>query len=256
MKLGLVTYILYAALRDRLMLLALIGAALASSMGIFLGSSAIIEQDQFSIVFAASLLRLFGVCGLVLFCVFFIRRSFETKDIEFLLARPVSRFGFLLCYSAGFSLLAVMFALLLSAVLWANAFSDLSPSAFSLWVLSLIVEYVIIIHAALFFSFIITSTTGATMAVFGFYILGRMNGHLLGIVDSGKTIETHVNEIMEFTLQVVSVLTPRLDLMAQSSWLVYGQITNVTMPFVVLQGVFFVGILLCATFIDLKRKQF
>ncbi len=256
MSINLIYYILIAALRDKLVILVLLGAVISMCISIFLGGAAVMEQEQFSVVFASGILRLFGVCGLVLFCVSFMRRAFESKDIEFLLARPISKTSLILSYAAGFSLIAVCFALLLSAVIYVSIYDNVSHAAFSLWALSLCMEYIIVVNAALFFSMVITSTTGATMGVFGLYLLARMSGSFLGIIDADKTVDTAANAYMELIMQIVSMLTPRLDLMAQSSWLIYGLNGTIGFSSVILQGAVFSGILIAATLLDLMKKQF
>ena len=99
MSLPLVKYVLTGAIRDRLVVAMVIALILSSSLAIFLGSSAVIEKDQFSIVFAAAGLRFISILGLVLFVVFFIRRSFEAKDIEFMLSRPIGRLVFIFSHA-------------------------------------------------------------------------------------------------------------------------------------------------------------
>ncbi|HBR68524.1 MAG TPA: hypothetical protein DEA55_04015, partial [Rhodospirillaceae bacterium] len=68
--------VLTAAVRDKLVISLLVLLALGASMAVFMGSSAVIEQDRFAVVFASGGLRLASVLGLVLFVVFFVRRSF------------------------------------------------------------------------------------------------------------------------------------------------------------------------------------
>ena len=95
-------YIIKAAFRDKLLYGMLVCMALAVSLSLFLGSSAITETDLFAMVFCASGLRLVGVMGLSLFVIFYIRRSFDNKDIELLLSRPVSRISFVAAFSCAF----------------------------------------------------------------------------------------------------------------------------------------------------------
>jgi hypothetical protein len=71
-SLPLISYVLRAAVRDKLVLSLLILMVVGTSVAIFIGSSAVIEADQFAMVFAAGGLRLAGVLGLTLFAVFFI----------------------------------------------------------------------------------------------------------------------------------------------------------------------------------------
>ena len=90
MSLPLIVYVLRAAVRDRLVVAMLVLLAMAVSLSIFFGSSAINEQKQFAAVFSAGSIRILNVFGLCLFVVFFIRRSFESRDIDFILTLPVS----------------------------------------------------------------------------------------------------------------------------------------------------------------------
>lgn len=256
MAIGLVNYVMTAALRDRLVQLVILGAVVCLGLSIFLGNAAVVEQKQFSIVFAAGSLRLFSVCGLSLFCVTFIRRAFENKDIDFLLARPISRKSLVISFSCAFSCLALIFALLVSALVFSIGYNSLDVPSFALWALSLCMEYIIVVNAALFFSMVISTSTGAIMTVFGFYILSRMSGQFLGILSSNKLHGVAGYDFFEIVIQIVSALLPRLDLMAQSSWLVYGEDGSFGLLYVIAQGLIYSLLLLLGTLLDLLRRQF
>ena len=105
-SLTMIRYVVTAALRDRLIIGLCFLLIMAVSLSIFMGSAALTEQDPFVAVFAAGSIRMLNVFGLVLFIVFFIRRSFETRDIEFMLSRPIGRIQLVLSFAAGFSILA------------------------------------------------------------------------------------------------------------------------------------------------------
>lgn len=249
----LISYVLTAALRDRLFLALLLVIAVGASLSIFLGSSAITEQNEFALVFAGASLRLAGVAGLVLFIVFYIRRAFDSGEIDFLLTRPMSRATFLLSHSAAFSLLALLVALFSFAAVIAIAPGSFSPGTY-LWGISFAGELIIMVNAALFFSLMITSPAGGAMAVFGLYILGRLMGELLGIVSSG-TVDTNL-AYLGYLMEIISLVMPRLDLMAQTSWLVYGPEGDFGAGLVALQVVLYAPLLVLAALVDLTRKQF
>jgi hypothetical protein len=248
----LVFYVLTAALRDRLVMAMIITLVLGTSLAVFLGSAAIAEKQQFALVFAGTGLRLAGVLSLVLFTVFFIRRSFDARDVDFILSRPVSRVEFMLSYAAGLSLLALGMAaaqMLCIYIIGGNLFG---PSHIS-WAVSIAFENIIMVNTALFFSMILTSAATAATATAGFYILARLMGQLLGIIDaSGKT--TFIYSVMEYILQAISSVMPRLDLMAQTSWLIYGQTVEISS--ILLQGAIFTVLIITAALIDLVRRQF
>lgn len=248
----LVLYVLTAALRDRLVMAMIITLVVGTSLAVFLGSAAIAEKQQFAMVFAGAGLRLAGVLGLVLFTVFFIRRSFDARDVDFILSRPVSRVEFLLSYAAGLSLLALGMAAAQTLCLYIIGGNLFGPSHIS-WAVSLAFENIVMVNAALFFSMILSSAATAATATAGFYILARLMGQLLGIIDStGKG--TFIYNLMEYILQAISAVMPRLDLMAQTSWLIYSQTVEISS--ILLQAAIFTILIITAALIDLVRRQF
>ena len=252
MSIPLIKYVLMAAIRDKLVLSLLVIILVASSLAIFLGSSAIIEKDQFTVVFAAASLRILLVLGLILFVVFFVRRSFDGKDIEFLLSRPVSRLNIIFSYGAAFSFIAIFLGLAAGVAVY-----SVSPNLFSYghaaWTLSIIIEGIIMVNVALFFSMYISSSATASLVTLGFYVLARMMGQLLGIVDSSLVDSSGAYSIV---LQIISVITPRLDLMGQTSWLIYGVDSDFSVVHILSQGFVFTALVLFAASLDFIRRQF
>lgn len=250
----LVQYVLTAAVRDRL-ILSLIAALIVSvSISIFVGTNAVIEKDSFALVFAGSSIRLAGVIGLVLFTVFFIRRSFEARDVEFLLARPVSRVEFLLSYCMGLTILALILTLAQGLCLYLLAPRHFD-SSHMIWLATMALENIIMVNVSLFFSMILISSASAAMAVTGFYVLARMMGQLLGII-STQSMPGALYKSLENMMEIISALMPRLDLMGQSSWLIYDVTLSNTLLFILGQGLIFTIFILLASLIDLVRRQF
>lgn len=268
----LVKYVLTAALRDKLMvtlvLMILIGAAVA----VFMGSASIIEQSSFAIVFGAGGLRFLGVAGVVLFCCFYIRRSFESKEVEFLLSRPISRTSFLFSHAAAFSVLA--FAIAFAIALTVCIIGRPPVDGAIVWGVSIGAEFAMMAIAALFFSMVLSSAAGSALATLGFYSLSRMMGTLLGILDLPP--ENWFFAVLNSLLKLISIIVPRLDMMGQTSWLVYGAsgasgikflpdasayAHDVMMHiglagFIGLQCIVFVALLLGAAMYDFRRRQF
>lgn len=249
----LVSYVLKAAIRDKLVISLLIVLLLGTSLSLFLGSSAIVEPQHFAMVFAGGALRMIGAMGLILFTVFFIRRSFEAKDVELMLSRPIGRVQFLLSYAAGLSLLAVMAGIAQGLCVYAISFHAFEPGHL-IWIASIMVENIIMVNVALFFAMILSSAASAAMAVYGFYILARMMGQILGTIDAGSRV--YDLKILEYIMQAISSVMPRLDLLGQTSWLVYGADTQIGLGFVFVQGLVFTALILIASLIDLVRRQF
>lgn len=252
---ALVKYVLTAALRDKL-LLSFVGLIiLGLCLSLISASSAVIEQNQFAIIYTGSGLRILGLLGLALFVIFFVRRSFDARDIEYLLSRPISRSNFVLSHSCAFSILALGAGFALSLIMAVMAYKSGQIEGILLWSLGVTAEYILVVNVALFFAMVLTSPVTAGMGVMGFYVLGRMLGELLGIARNGP-VRYQGEEIMNAIMSLVSVLMPRLDLMTQTSWLIYGTVGVSDYLFILIQTVVFLALVLCATLIDLVRRQF
>ncbi len=268
----LIKYVMTAAIRDKLVMTLLLMIGLSAAVAVFLGSSAITEEDTFSLVFGASGLRFLNVLGLVLFCSFYMRRSFDLKEVEFLLSRPISRMTFLISHALAFILLALVVTAITTGAMFFLGRPD--PSGLMMWGLSIAIENSIMSVTALFFSIVISSAAGSALAALGFYALTRLIGTLLGIASQAP--EKMVFAIMNNVMEVISVIIPRLDMMAQSSWLVYGVEGSAGIGFqhqagpyahamietlgvggfIGVQGVVFIALLLAASAYDFVRRQF
>jgi hypothetical protein len=109
-------------------------------------------------------------------------------------------------------------------------------------------------NVAMFFAFVMTSSTACMMIVFAFYFLSRLIGEILGIISKPDVegIRLALGKIME----VISIFIPRLDLMGQTKWLLYKDAAEISFGFVSVQCVVFVALIVAATAIDMKRRQF
>jgi len=247
-----VKYVLTAALRDRLIMALALLLVVGASLSIFLGSAAISEPDQFAVVFAAGGLRLAGAMGLILFIVFYLRRSFESRDVDFLLSRPISRTSFLISHSVAFAILAMIVAFCVFVTVCAISPHNIE-SGHWLWAFSILAEYIMIANVSLFFAMVLPNAAAGTLAVFGLYLLARMMGQILGIIESG--IPGASLHILGTIMHGISLIIPRFDLMGQTSWLVYGE-GDITYTFILIQGIAFSALALLAALTDLTRKQF
>jgi ABC-type transport system involved in multi-copper enzyme maturation permease subunit len=249
----LVGYTLKAALRDRLILIMIVAFVLSICMSLFMASAVVTEQDMFAAVFMAGGLRIFAVIGIILFACFYTRRLFENREAEYLLSRPISRPAFVLSIALAFSITALCFAAL--AVI-AIAFSEQHPSilSFVIWSGSLVVELLIVVNAALFFSMVISSAAGSAMATMGFYVFARMIGQLIGISDSSSSLPA--GDFLKLIFDFISMFMPRLDLMTQTGWLIYG-VDNISESLIALaHSAMFIPVILLAAIFDLIRREF
>ncbi len=249
----LICYVLKASIRDKLILSLIVLFLAASSLSFFIGGSATAEPDAAVLTFIANSARFIGVLSLILFTVFYVRRAYETHDIEYLLSRPVTRIHFIIAHLLALSLLSLLFTIVISAGLTLFASHILNIDGFILWSVSLGLEFMIIAYAAFFFSMTLSSAVSGTMATLAAYVLARMSGQVLAIIDSGSQGGSYIlSKIME----AASVIVPRFDLFSQSSWLIYGPDASIGLLFFVIHGGLFLFLIACASIFDLQLKEF
>lgn len=246
-------YILMAAARDRFFL-SLVGIlVVAIALAVFFGSSVITEQDEFARTFAAFGFRLFGVVSLVFFVVGYIRRCFENRDIDYLLSRPMGRISFILTHAGAFSFLALVSALILGGTTVALEYG-VAHNGVYIWWISIAAEFIIMANVAMFFAFVMNSATACMLVVFAFYLLSRLMGEILGILQ--KTGHDGIIGLLSKLMEMISIFIPRLDLMGQTKWLLYDVPAEISIPFVLAQAGVFTALIIGATCLDMHRRQF
>lgn len=249
----LIMFTLKAAVRDKLFLGAFIVVSLACALSVFFGTSASVEQNQFTAIYAAGSIRLICALALMLSVCFYVRRLAEAGQFEYLLTKPISRVSFTLSNSISFSLISAIIVLIIAIPIKILTL-NIDGTVTTMWLLSIFIEMLIVTNAALFFSMTLKSSFSATLATMSFYIFGRLIGDILGVVHSGKVSGDYV--LLSKIFEPISLLVPRLDLMGQSSWLIYGGYDVSSLSYIFVHGILFCLMLILATTIDLLRKEF
>jgi hypothetical protein len=247
---ALVIYLLRTVLGDRaiaaLVLLMVAGMAIAA----FVGSTALVEQRELATVFTATACRLAVVIVLTLVTCFHVRRAFEMREVDLLLSRPISRGDFVAAHVVTLLLLAAIAATLAGAAV--GVVARPAAVALGLWTLALLIEAAIVAVAALFFALSLPSGVASALACFGLYVLARLIGLLAGIA-AAQSHTGPTGWLLDQLMTVFALLLPRLDLLAQSAWLVHGAGTGLGTLFA--QGAVYVVFLAAAARFDLGRRQ-
>jgi len=247
-------YVLKAAIRDKIPLIFLISIAVSMSLSAFLGSSAVTEQDQFVVVFSATALRLLSISFIILYISFYFHRAFESRDVETMLTRPFSRFQFMMGHYFGFQIMVTIFCALSFIVFL--LFKSVLAEHYYIWFIGFFVELSLMALVTIFFAMLCTRNITAILLSLGFYILGRLSGSLLTIIDTGGGSNIAIR-LGEAVMQLISIILPRFDLISQTSWLLYdASLTLENFTVVIIQFFVFTGLILSATYFDLLRKQF
>ena len=248
-------YILLTAVRDKLYMGLFIILLAAFGISSAMGDASLVEKAQATIVYIAGSSRIIFMVGMVLFVCFYVRKSFENREVEFILSKSISRHKFILACLLGFILVALLIIVPLTVLLF---FSKTNLVGLIYWSLSLLFEVLIVITFSLLAALILKSAVSAVLASLGFYILSRMMGFFvltISIPKSGADFSS-TNQVLHIVLKAMSVIFPRLDLYSKSDWLVYG-VSNFTDIYIIIgQFVVYTPLMIFMAFYDFNRKQF
>ena len=251
-------YILLSGTRDRLYLGLFISLIVTFSLSIFLGSTALVEQQQMTTAYISGLSRGVLVVGTILFVCLSVNRAFENKEVEFILSKAISRQQFIFSYLAGFfiAVLLIIIPLILAILL----ITKTDKFGLLIWALSLFFELMIVICFALLSSLILKNSFSSIIATLGFYIISRLMGMFVMAINlpakiSDTSLEFSANSFA-LVLKILSAIFPRLDLFGQSSWLNYGITDYGSLKIILFQSLIYIPLMIFMAFHDFKKKQF
>ena len=247
-------YVLRNGLRDRLYLSLFITLVASFALSIFLGKSMLVEEAQTSLAFVANISRTIIACGMILFVCLNTHRSFENKEIEFILSKPISREKFILAYLFGFFIASLLIILPVSLVILAVFRPDFI--AVAAWLGCVMIENLILISIALLSSLVLKNAFSAIFAAIGFYAISRLMGVFVMAIGLPKNLADAKQKALPSILKIISVAFPRLDLYAHSSWLVYGIKDFTSLQIALWQSLIYLPLLIFMSFHDFKKKQF
>jgi len=252
-----IKYTLLTASRDLLFIGLCLIILMAYGFSVFVGNTALVEQSQMSMAYFAGSSRIILVTGLIVFVCFHVRRSFENREVESILSKPISRSQFVFSYWVGFCVLAITSVLpviVIMSILNRPDFMGLLA-----WSSSLILEISIIVAFAMLASLIMKSAVSSVLSSFAFYLISRLMGFFIATMDTPGSLMSGGGQfggLLEFILKIVAVILPRLDLFAKSEWLIYGISGKGDLWVFPAQSLVFILLLLSVSIFDFKRKQF
>lgn len=251
-----IRYILITALRDRIFISMLAAILLVTGISSALAATSMIEVREMTLAFSGAASRLILMLGLIVFVAFHIRHAFESREIDVLLSRPISRPKLVISYWAAFSVVATIMSLMVTVVMYVTG--PLNMAGFMGWAGSLLLEALLMVAFTLFGALILKSGVGVVLAAIGFYALSRMMGFFLATM-GGRTLfeKAEWNLYARWVVDGLAILIPRLDFFAKTRWLSYGMAEGASEALLfVTQTAVFVPLLLAAAIIDFRRRQF
>lgn len=252
-----IRYVLLTAFRDRLFLVLILGLAIAAGLSHFLAKTSMIEVDQMRTVLAAGVTRIILVLGMIVFVAFHIRHAFETREIDVILSRPISRAAMVQAFWTGFAGVSTLLVVAGAVIVFLSGSREAGPGFF-LWAGSLLLEIWLVIAIALFTSLLMRSAVASVLVCLGFYVFARMAGYFLLTMHSRLLFHEAVNNmIAKGVVRGLALFVPRLDFFADTSWLVY-EVKNISHTFELffVQAAVYIPLLILAAIIDFRRRQF
>jgi ABC-type transport system involved in multi-copper enzyme maturation permease subunit len=248
-----IRYILITALRDWFFLGLLFGVICATLISATLGSTAFLEEKEMTITYAAGSCRLILMVGLIVFVCFHIRHAFDSKEIDVILSRPISRANLVIAYWLGFAFVSLLLVVPVIGIV--GYLGVLSWEGYAGWALSLLLESFLVVALALFSALALRSAVTSVLACMGFYVLSRMMAFFVITSQAGMFNETKYI-LFKWALVAISTIVPRLDFFAKTEWLVYGFDSSRDWSVYLWQAAIFIPLLVLASIADFRRKQF
>ena len=255
MNKAIIRYTLITSTRDLLYsgMFALI--LIAVGVSAFLGSTALAEQQQMMITYAAGSIRVIINVGLVMFVCFHVARMLENKEISFILSKPVSRSSFVISYWS--ALVCIAFIVVIFSGLILTSFSGLRIPGLFMWTSSLLCEAVILMAFALSLTLITESSIVSALSTFLFYTLARMIGFFIVVEEANLLYSPGLMGRIAFKfMNAISMILPRLDMFGKSAWLIYEITDKREMFWYPAQSLAYIPLLLFVSVYDINKKQF
>ncbi len=251
-----IRYTMITASRDWLFIGLGLIIFMAYGLSVFTGSTALVEQQQMSLAYFAGSSRIILVTGLIVFVCFHVRRSFENREIESILSKPISRSEFVISYWLGFAILAFIAVIPVVIIIALLQTPDILGLLY--WGISIGLEISIIVAFALLTALIMNSAVSAVLSCFSFYLISRLMGFFMIAMDNpGSLMGTgQWGWLLEYVMQAISMIIPRLDMFAKSQWLIYGVENQADLWIFPAQALVYIPLILAVAIYDFKRKQF
>ena len=248
---GIILQILYASKRDALFIGTTLLVICLSCLSCFLGSMALVENQEARIVYTAGTSRIAVILGFMIFITFYIKRLFDNHEIEVILSHSISRSKIILGFFAGFS---VILLTLLLPVLLILLLLKTPIIATLIWNLSVYLEGIVVLSFAICCALMIKSQVISLTSCFLLYLIGRTIGNFVAYIELSAKLD--IMSIFSTILKTISIVIPRLDFFGKTYWLIHNDISINDFTMFGIQSLIFCCIFLSMAMIDFRKKEF
>ncbi len=241
------------AIRNRVLYSILAFAVLMVGVSTVLGSASIGDPIRYIKDFSLMSISLFGVIIAVVLGVNLLHQELSNKTILNTLSKPVARWQFVLGKFAG--LLLTSTAVIAGMAVGLGLFLSLIEGRFDPIILvasfASLLEIMIVIAFAVFFSSVVVTPTLAGMFTIGCFIAGRSTQYL------DYFLSEDTGWVLRSLARTLNALLPRLDHFLLGDRLVHGEhLDPSTLPYLIGYAVFYSAALLLLAVGFFSRREF
>jgi Cu-processing system permease protein len=238
--------------RDKILYNLVFFALLLIGASVLLGTLTIGEQSKIVNDLGLAAINLVAVIIAIFVGIGLVTKEIERRTIYTILARPITRVQFILGKYLGLTFIvvvniAIMFAMFLGTVwLSGNAIYGSLFQAVEL----ILVETLLVMAIAMFFSTFSSSTLSATMTL-GFYVIGHLTSDLKSIAEKSQ------NQLTESVLTALYYLCPNLELLNIKGQAASGVLVEMGyQATATAYGLLYAGLLLTGACLIFQRRDF
>jgi Cu-processing system permease protein len=238
--------------RDKILYNLVFFAFLLIGASVLLGTLTIGEQSKIVNDLGLAAINLVAVIIAIFVGIGLVTKEIERRTIYTILARPITRVQFILGKYLGLTFIVVvnitiMFAMFLGTVwLSGNAIYGSLFQAVEL----ILVETLLVMAIAMFFSTFSSSTLSATMTL-GIYVIGHLTSDLKGIAEKSQ------NQLTESVLTALYYLCPNLELLNIKGQAASGVLVEMGYQVTATAyGLLYAGLLLTGACLIFQRRDF
>ena len=239
-------------IRDKILYNLVFFALLLIGTSVLLGTLTIGEQSRIINDLGLAAINLVAVIIAIFVGIGLVTKEIERRTIYTILARPITRVQFILGKYLGLGFIvavniAIMFAMFL-ATIWLSG-NAIHGSLFQAVEL-ILVETLLVMSIAMFFSTFSSSTLSATMAL-GLYVIGHLTSGLKEIAEKSQ------NQLTEVVLTALYYVCPNLELLNVKGQAAAGvPVSLAYQSLATVYGVLYAGFLLAAACLIFQRRDF
>ena len=239
-------------IRDKILYNLVFFALLLIGASVLLGTLTIGEQSRIVNDLGLAAINLVAVIIAIFVGIGLVTKEIERRTIYAILARPITRVQFILGKYLGLGFIivvniAIMFAMFL-ATIWLSG-NTIYGSLFQAVGL-ILVEALLVMAIAMFFSTFSSSTLSATMTL-GLYVIGHLTSDLKGIAEKSQ------NQLTESVLTALYYVCPNLELLNIKGQAAAGvQVSLAYQSLATVYGLFYASLLLAFACVIFQRRDF